>query len=159
MAKRTRATLALEQAGKPFDLLEYTYDPEAGSIGLHAAQALGLPASAVFKTLMVTAGDTPCVAIIPSDRELSLKSLAGAAGKKSAVMMKPADAERISGYHVGGISPLGQRKSLPCFIDASAAVQPFIVVNGGQRGLQIKIAPSHLIETLDAVAASLTAAP
>lgn len=155
MAKRTRATLALEKAGKPFDVLEYDYDPEASSIGLHAAQSLGLPPSMVFKTLMVAAGDEICVALLPSDRELNLKALAAQAGKKSASMLKPADAERISGYHIGGISPLGQKKTLRCFIDESALALPLMVVNGGQRGVQIKVGPADLVAALSATTAKL----
>src|SRR3954447_9625874 len=91
VSKRTPATMALEKAGKPFELLRYEYDPDAPSIGLQAAQALGLAPSVVFKTLMVAAGDEPCIAIIPSDQELSLKAIAAAAGKKSVAMMRPAD--------------------------------------------------------------------
>ena len=155
MSKRTPATMALEKAGKRFELLTYEYDPDAPSIGLQAAEALGLEPSVVFKTLMVVAGDEPCIGIIPSDQELSLKALASAAGKKSAVMMRPADAERISGYHVGGISPLGQKKRLRCFLDASAMALPFLVVTGGQRGLQIKVAPADLVAATSAVVAAL----
>ena len=158
MAKLTPATLAMEKAGKAFELLEYAYDPDAASIGLHAAQSMGLPASVVFKTLMVTAGAEVCVAVLPSDHELNLKALASAAGAKSAAMVKPADAERISGYHIGGISPLGQKKRLRCFMDDSALVLPFIVVNGGQRGLQIKAAPADLIAALSAATAKIATA-
>lgn len=155
MAKGTRATLAVEKAKKPFEILEYQYDPDAPSIGLQAAEALGLPPSMVFKTLMVTAGDEICITLLPSDRELNLKALATVAGKKSAAMLRPADAERISGYHIGGISPLGQKKRLRCFIDESAQRLAFMIVNGGQRGLQIKIAPKDLQAILDARTACL----
>lgn len=145
MGKSTRATQAMEKAGSPFDLLEYEYDPDAASIGLHAAQSMGLPPAQVFKTLMVQAGDEVCLAVVPSNHELNLKALAAAAGKKSAAMVKPADAERISGYKIGGISPLGQKKNLRTFFDDSARGFDFIVVNGGQRGLQIKAAPADLL--------------
>ena len=155
VSKRTPATMVLEKAGKPFELLQYEYDPDAPSIGLQAADALGLAPSVVFKTLMVVAGDEPCIGIIPSDQELSLKAIAAAAGRKSAAMMKPADAERISGYHVGGISPLGQKKRLRCFLDASAMALLFLVVNGGQRGLQIKLAPADLVSATSAMVAAL----
>jgi Cys-tRNA(Pro)/Cys-tRNA(Cys) deacylase len=148
MAKQTPATLALDKAGAPYDLLEYTYDPHAPSIGLHAAHALGLPPAQVFKTLMVKAGDEVCLAVLPSDRELNLKALASQAGAKTASLVKPADAERLSGYHIGGISPLGQKKRLRCFLDASAADLPFLIVNGGRRGLQIKIAPAVLMAAM-----------
>lgn len=155
MARRTPATTAMDKAGKPYELLEYSYDSEAASIGRQAAEAMGLPESQVFKTLMVNAGDEALVAVVPSDRELNLKALAAAAGKKSVAMMKPADAERLTGYKIGGISPLGQKKRLRTFIDASAMDLPFIVVNGGQRGLQIKAAPGNLVSATGAVVAAV----
>jgi Cys-tRNA(Pro)/Cys-tRNA(Cys) deacylase len=156
MAKKTRATLAMEKTGKPFEILNYSYDPNAPSIGLQAAEALGIPPAMVFKTLMLEAGDEICIALLPSDRELSLKAFAAACAKKSAAMLRGEDAERISGYHIGGISPLGQKKALRCVIDESALAQPFIVINGGQRGLQIKAAPADLIVALAAKTAALT---
>jgi Cys-tRNA(Pro)/Cys-tRNA(Cys) deacylase len=157
MAKGTPAATAMRRSGRPFELLEYEYDPDASSIGLQAAEALGLPPSVVFKTLMAATGAEACVAIVPSDRELSLKALAAAAGWKSAAMMRPDDAERVSGYCIGGISPLGQKKRLRCFIDASASALPFMVVNGGRRGLQIKAAPADLAHALGATMAPITA--
>ena len=155
MSKATPATQALAKTGRPFELLEYQYDPDAPSIGLHAAQSLGLPASVVFKTLMVTSGDEMLVAVVPSDRELNLKALAAAAGKKSAAMMKAPDAERVTGFKVGGISPLGQKKRLRTFFDASARNLDFMVVNGGRRGLQIKANPADLIAATGAAVAEL----
>lgn len=155
MARKTPATAAMDKAGKPYELLEYEYDPDAPSIGLHAAEAMGLPASVVFKTLMVSSGDEALVAVVPSDRELNLKALAAAAGKKSIAMMKPADAERLTGFKVGGISPLGQKKRLRTFFDASAQRLEFMVVNGGQRGLQIKAKPADLIAATGAVVAGI----
>lgn len=155
MARTTRATTALAATGRRFEVLAYDYDPEAPSIGLHAAQALGLPPAVVFKTLMTRVGEAPCVALVPSDAELNLKGLAAAAGAKSAVMMPVLEAERLSGYVVGGISPFGQKKRLPCFVDGSALALPFMVVNGGQRGLQIKLAPADLVAALSATLADL----
>ena len=155
MAKKTPATTAMDKSGKPYQVLEYQYDPTAPSIGLQAAQALGLPPSQVFKTLMVRAGDEAVVAIVPSDRELNLKALAAAAGKKSAAMMKGPDAERVTGYKIGGISPLGQKKRLRAFLDDSALALAFIVVNGGQRGLQIKAAAADLMAAAGASAARI----
>lgn len=155
MSKRTPATQAMDKTGRPFELLEYTYDPAADSIGLHAAAAMGLPPDQVFKTLMLTTGDETILAVVPSNHEVSLKALAHVAGKKSAAMLKPADAERISGYKVGGISPLGQKKRLRTFFDESALTHPFIVINGGQRGLQIKAAPADLIAATGAIAAAI----
>jgi Cys-tRNA(Pro)/Cys-tRNA(Cys) deacylase len=158
MGKRTPATTAMEKAKKPFELLEYDYDPDAASIGLQAAEAMGLPPSQVFKTLMVSAGDEPLIAVLPSDKELNLKALAHAAGKKSVAMMKVPDAERLSGYKVGGISPLGQKKRIRTFFDDSALTLPFIVVNGGQRGLQIKAAPRDLMDATGGTAAAIATA-
>ncbi len=155
MGKRTPATTAMEKAGKPFELLEYEYDPNAQSIGLHAAQSMGLPPSQVFKTLMVDAGGEALIGVVPSDRELNLKALAHAADKKSAHMMKVPDAERLSGYKVGGISPLGQKKRIRTFFDESALTFPFIVVNGGQRGLQIKADARDLMDAINATAAAI----
>lgn len=155
MSRKTPATTAMDRARKPYELLEYQYDPDAQSIGLHAAQSMGLPPSQVFKTLMTIAGDEPLIAVLPSDRELNLKALAHAAGKKSVSMMKVPDAERLSGYKVGGVSPLGQKKRLRTFFDSSALTLPFIVVNGGQRGLQIKAAPQDLLEATNGVAADI----
>lgn len=155
MSKRTPATAAMDKAKKPFALLEYRYDPDAASIGLHAAQSLGLPPSQVFKTLMVTAGDEAMIAVVPSDHELNLKALAHATDKKSVQMMAVHDAERLSGFKVGGISPLGQKKRLRTIFDQSALLLPFIVVNGGQRGLQIKAAPTDLIDATGAIVAAI----
>jgi Cys-tRNA(Pro)/Cys-tRNA(Cys) deacylase len=155
MSKRTPATAAMDKAKKPFDLLEYRYDPEAASIGLHAAQSLGLPPSQVFKTLMVEAADEAMIAVVPSDHELNLKALAHATDKKSVRMMAIPDAERLSGFKVGGISPLGQKKHLRTIFDQSALLLPFIVVNGGQRGLQIKAVPLDLIEATGAIVAAI----
>lgn len=155
MAKKTPATMAMDKSGKPYEVLEYEYDPDAQSIGLQAAQAMGLPPSQVFKTLMTLAGDEAVVAIVPSDRELNLKALAAAAGKKSAAMMKGPDAERVTGYKIGGISPLGQKKRLRTFLDDSALGFDFIVVNGGQRGLQIKASPADLMAAIGATNAKL----
>ncbi|MFD2232737.1 Cys-tRNA(Pro) deacylase [Phaeospirillum tilakii] len=153
MSRATPATAAMQRAGKPFELLSYEYDPDAASIGLAAAAALGLPAAQVFKTLMVTAGDEALIAVVPSDHELDLKALAHAAGKKAIRMMPVPEAERLSGYKVGGISPLGQKKRLRTLFDQSALDHLFIVVNGGQRGLQIKAAPADLIAATQATVA------
>jgi Cys-tRNA(Pro)/Cys-tRNA(Cys) deacylase len=142
----------MEQAGVAFQLLEYDYDPSADEIGLQAAQALGKPPSTVFKTLVVAldSGELIC-AIIPADARLNLKSVASAAGAKKADLSDPKKAERTTGYVVGGISPLGQRKRLRTFIDASAPLLDEIVVNGGRRGLQIALSPADLILATSAV--------
>jgi Cys-tRNA(Pro)/Cys-tRNA(Cys) deacylase len=155
MAKATPATVVLERAGVAFILHEYDYDPDAARIGLQAAQALGIEPARLLKTLMAKAGGRAVCVLVPSDREVSLKRLAAAVGAKDAVMLAPAEAERISGYRVGGISPLGQKRKLPVFIEASVLAFPKIVCNGGRRGLQIELAPGALVRLTGATAASL----
>jgi Cys-tRNA(Pro)/Cys-tRNA(Cys) deacylase len=152
----TPAVRALEQAGVAFQLLEYDYDSSADEIGLQAAQALGRHPSTVFKTLVVAldSGELIC-ALIPSDARLNLKAMASAAGARKAELSDPKKAERTTGYVVGGISPLGQRRRLRTFIDASAPPLDEIVVNGGRRGLQIVLRPADLILATSAVVASL----
>jgi len=119
MAKGTPATTALQKAGIAFNLHEYDYDPAAEQIGLQAAEALGVSPARLLKTLMARAGSTVCV-LMPSDRKLSLKKLADAAGSKDAAMLAVPDAERATGYHVGGISPFGHKRRVPAFIDGAA---------------------------------------
>jgi Cys-tRNA(Pro)/Cys-tRNA(Cys) deacylase len=159
MAKGTPATSVLEKAGIAFKLHEYDYDPNAERIGMQAADALGVSPSRLLKTLMAKAGGAVVCVLIASDREVSLKKLAAAAGAKDAAMLPAAEAERITGYHVGGISPLGQRKRVRVFIDAPALAHPTIIFNGGRRGLQIEIAPGELVKLLGATAADLSSAP
>jgi Cys-tRNA(Pro)/Cys-tRNA(Cys) deacylase len=158
MAKGTPATVALEKAKVAFTLHEYDYDPNAARIGMQAAEALGVPPSRLLKTLMAKAGGAVVCVLIASDREVSLKKLATAAGTKDAAMLPAAEAERVTGYHVGGISPLGQRKRVRVFIDAPALAHPTVILNGGRRGLQIEIAPQDLVKLLDATASDLSSA-
>lgn len=156
--KTTRATLALDRAGLRYSLHAYDYDPEAPRIGLQAAEALGVPASRVLKTLMAAVdGRTVCL-LVASDREVSMKRVAAAFSGKSAAMLKPADAERLTGYHVGGISPLGQKRAFPTAIDAGSLTDPAeaIHVNGGGRGLQIRLAEGDLVTALGAQVVPLT---
>jgi Cys-tRNA(Pro)/Cys-tRNA(Cys) deacylase len=154
MAKSTPATLALEKAGVAFTLHEYDYDPNAERIGMQAAEALGIEPARLLKTLMARAGEVVCV-LAPSDREVNLKKLAHATGAKSAAMLGAAEAERLTGYHVGGISPFGQKKRVRVFIEQSALAFPRIVVNGGRRGLQVELAPADLVRVLSATAAEI----
>lgn len=97
----------------------------------------------------------PVCVVVPSDREVSMKKLAAAFHGKSANMMKPAEAERLTGYHVGGISPFGQKKQVPTAIEVAALSEPLVYINGGQRGLQVRLAPADACKALNAVAASL----
>lgn len=155
MSKTTRATQALSQAGVAFTLHAYDYDPDADSIGLHAAAALGIAPGRMLKTLMAEVDGRPVCAVLPSDRELSMKRLAAAFGGKTAKMMRPADAERLTGYHVGGISPFAQKKRVPVAIEQTALAEASVYLNGGQRGLQIEIDPNAACKALGAIATPL----
>ena len=157
MSKATRATKALEEAGIAFSVHVYIYDPDADRIGLQAAEALGEPPSRVLKTLMALVDDRPACVILPSDREVSMKRLAAAFGGKAAQMMKPADAERVSGYRVGGISPFGQMRAVPVAIEAGAMAEDLVYINGGQRGLQVRLSPADAAAVLKAVVAPVVA--
>ncbi|WP_275787919.1 Cys-tRNA(Pro) deacylase [Pararhizobium gei] len=157
MSKSTRATLALIKAGADFTVHTYDYDPSVDRIGMAAAEALGEAPHRVLKTLMAEVDGKPVCVVVPSDREVSMKRLAAAFGGKSAAMMKPADAERLTGYHVGGISPFGQKKRVPTALEETALTEPFVYINGGQRGLQVRLAPADACKALNAVAVSLVA--
>ncbi|MGK9052039.1 Cys-tRNA(Pro) deacylase [Neorhizobium petrolearium] len=157
MSKTTRATQALEKAGVAFTTVSYDYDQNADRIGLQAAEAIGEEPRRVLKTLMAEVDGKPVCVVVPSDREVSMKKLAAAFGGKSANMMKPADAERATGYHVGGISPFGQKKQVPAAIEATALDEPHVYINGGQRGLQVRLDPKAARDVLKAVAAPLVA--
>lgn len=157
MAKTTRATQSLSRLGIAFTVHAYDYDPDAESIGLQAAEALGEHPSRVLKTLMAELDGKPVCVVLPSDREVSMKKLASALGGKSASMMKPAEAERLTGYHVGGISPFGQKKVVPTAIELAALAESHVFINAGQRGLQVRLDPKDAQEALKAVAASVVA--
>ncbi|KQV42169.1 cys-tRNA(pro)/cys-tRNA(cys) deacylase [Rhizobium sp. Root73] len=157
MSKSTRATLALTKAAAAFTVHTYDYDPSADRIGMAAAEALGEEPCRVLKTLMAEVDGKPVCVVVPSDREVSMKKLAAAFQGKSANMMKPAEAERLTGYHVGGISPFGQKKQVPTAIEEAALAEPLVYINGGQRGLQVRLAPDEARKALNAVAAPLIA--
>lgn len=157
MSMATRATQALQRAGVAFSLHAYAYDPHAAQIGLQAAEALGEEPGRVLKTLMTLLDGRPVCAILPSDQELSMKRLAAAAGGKSAQMMPQAEAERVSGYVVGGISPFGQKRRLPTVIEETALRHDLVFLNGGQRGLQLRISPHDAATALGAIIAPLIA--
>lgn len=157
MSNRTPAVAALTKAGVAFDIVAYAYDPGADRIGLQAAEALGEPPSRVLKTLMAKVDGKPACVVVPSDREVSMKRLAAALGGKSAEMMAPADAERITGYRVGGISPFGQKRPAPTVIEQAALSEPYVFVNAGQRGLQLKLDPAAARAAMGATAAAVIA--
>jgi Cys-tRNA(Pro)/Cys-tRNA(Cys) deacylase len=157
MSKSTRATKALEQAGIAFTTVTYDYDPDADRIGMQAAEAIGEDPARVLKTLMALVDGKPVCVVVPSDKEVSMKKLAAAFGGKAAQMMKPADAERISGYKVGGISAFGQMKPPRVAIEAAAMTHDLIYMNGGQRGLQVRLKPGDAAAALKAIVAPLVA--
>jgi Cys-tRNA(Pro)/Cys-tRNA(Cys) deacylase len=138
--KGTPAIVAAEKAGVAFSVHEYEHDPKAPSYGLEAADELGVDPARVFKTLVADVDGAYTVAIVPVEAELDLKAL----GKRAA-MAKPADAERITGYVTGGISPLGQRRRLATVLDESALEHATIHVSAGRRGLEIELAPADLL--------------
>ena len=160
MAKGTPATLVLEKAGIAFTLHEYDYDPNASRIGMQAAEALGIEPARLFKTLMAkiltTTGQEVVCVLLASDREVNLKKLATAAGAKSAAMVGAQEAERITGYHVGGISAFGQRKRVRTLIDQAALTFPKLVMNGGRRGLQVELAAEDAVRALGAMVAEIS---
>ena len=155
MANETQATRALAKAGVAFSVHVYDYDPGAERVGLQAAEALGEEPHRVLKTLMALVDGRPVCAIVPSDAEVAMKRLAAAFGGKAAEMMKPADAERLTGYRVGGISPFGQKRRVPTAIEETSLGEDLVYINGGQRGLQVRLDPNAAREALDAVAAPL----
>lgn len=157
MSKVTRATKMLEQARVPFTVHSYEYNGDADRIGLQAAEALGEDPARVLKSLMALVDGKPVCVIVPSDREVSMKKLAAAFGGKAAQMMKPSDAERLSGYKVGGISPFGQMRSPRTAIEEQATAHDLVFINGGQRGLQVRLNPRDAVALLSAIVAPLTA--
>jgi len=157
MPRVTRATQALKAAGVPFTVHTYDYDPDAERAGLQAAEALSESPERVLKTLIATVDGKPVCAVIPSDRELSMKKLATVFAGKSAAMIAPADAERITGYVVGGISPFGQKRRLRAAIADEAMIHDRVYINGGGRGLQVHLSPRDAAQYLNAIVAPLTA--
>lgn len=157
MSKTTRATQALAKAGVSFTVHIYDYDPNADRVGIQAAEALGEDPARVLKTLMAEVDGKPVCVIVPSDQEVSMKKLASAFKGKSANMMKPADAERLTGFVVGGISPFGQKKPVPTAIEEAALAHDQVYMNGGQRGLQVRLAPRDVMAALKAIAAPVIA--
>jgi Cys-tRNA(Pro)/Cys-tRNA(Cys) deacylase len=157
VSKATRATTALTRAGVAFTLHDYDYDADADSIGLAAAAALGEDPGRVLKTLMALVDGKPACVVVPSDREVSMKKLAAAFGGRSASMMKPAEAERITGYKVGGISPFGQMRRVRVVIEETAVAHDLVYLNGGQRGLQLRLGPREVVALLKAVVAPVVA--
>jgi Cys-tRNA(Pro)/Cys-tRNA(Cys) deacylase len=146
----TPATVALTKAGLAFTTHAYEHDPAAKSFGLEAAEALGLAPEQVYKTLLVKVDGKLAVGVVPVDRQLDLKAVAAALEGKRAVMADPGVAERSTGYVVGGISPIGQKRPLPTVVDSSATEYDIVYVSGGRRGLDVGLSPADLITVTSA---------
>ena len=157
MSKATPATRALEAARIAFTPRPYDYDPGDQRVGLQAAAAVGEPAHLVLKTLVAMADGKPVCLVLPSDREVSLKKVAAALSAKSAAMAPPADAERITGYRIGGVSPFGQKRRLPTLFEISALDNAYVLINGGQRGLLLQLAPADAVQAAGATTAAIIA--
>ena len=147
----------LESKGVAVTLHPYDYDPDAESVGLAAARALGIDPTVMLKTLMVEVDGKPFCCVIPSDRQLSMKKVAAAFGGKAAAMMPPTKAEKLTGYRVGGISPFGSKRAVAVAIEVSACGAEKVWINAGQRGLLLGIAPAQALAVLGAQAVTLIA--
>lgn len=151
----TPATVALVAAGIEHTLHPYAHEPGVNNFGREAAEALGVSADRVFKTLLTRADGQLVVGIVPVSGQLDLKAMARAVGASKAVMADPADAQRATGYVVGGISPIGQRRSHRTVLDESALVHDTVFVSGGRRGLDLELAPDDLVLATAATVAAI----
>ncbi len=142
----TPAINTAKKAKITFNIHPYDHDPEARAYGEEAAEKLGIPEDRIFKTLVVSLdGSRLAVAVVPVSRQLDLKAMAKAAGSKRSAMADGTDVQRTTGYVLGGVSPLGQKKILKTIIDASAMTYDTIYVSAGKRGLQIELSPNDLV--------------
>ncbi len=151
----TPALVVLASSGVAYTQHEYQHSPGAEDYGKEASDALGVGGGRVFKTLIVEADGSLVVAMIPTSRHLSLKAVAGAVGAKRAKMAAVSDAQRATGYVVGGISPLGQRKRMRTVLDRSSLDWSTIYVSGGRRGLSVELAGRDLAQLTGAIAADI----
>jgi Cys-tRNA(Pro)/Cys-tRNA(Cys) deacylase len=149
--------VALQRAGVAYTSHPYAHDPAASSYGHEAADLLGLNPAQVFKTLLAEVDGALVVALVPVTGRLDLKALASAVGGKRAAMAEPAAAERATGYVVGGISPLGQKRALRTVVDESAAQHDTVYVSGGRRGLDLGLSPADLLALTAATTAPIAA--
>jgi len=153
----TPAVAALRRQGVGHRLLGYRHDPAAASYGLEAAEALDLPPAAVCKTLIVAApAGRLFMALVPVTGDLDLKRAAAALGCKRLALAAAPQAERATGYVLGGISPFGQRRRLAAVVDATVHEHERVYVSGGRRGLEIELSPQDLIQQTGAVVAAIT---
>lgn len=141
----TPATMTLDRAGIRYERHPYHHDPAAPAFGPEAAEALGVPPERVFKTIVVDTGTGLGVGIVPVSGRLDLKAMAAALGHKSCTLAEVAVAERSSGYVVGGISPIGQKRALPTVLDTSALAHETVYVSGGRRGFDLELSPTDLL--------------
>ncbi|WP_417222061.1 Cys-tRNA(Pro) deacylase [Amphritea sp.] len=154
----TPAIKLAKRAKISFTLHEYAHDPDCDSYGDEAAKALNILPQQVYKTLMVALnGDNRqlAVAVVPVAGQLNLKAAASALKAKKVTMAEPQQAQRSSGYLVGGISPLGQKKRLPTLLDDSASEFETIFVSAGKRGLEVELSPADLLQLTNGVMASI----
>lgn len=154
-ADSTPATAHLHREGIAFTPHTYVHDPRAESFGLEAAEALGLEPELVFKTLLVDLDGELVVGIVPVTTKLDLKALAATLGGKRAHLADPVLAQRATGYVLGGISPIGQKKDHRTVIDQTVALWPSVYVSGGRRGLDLELAPDDLIAATGALTAPI----
>jgi len=153
--RSTPALAALTVAGVSFIVRPYRHDRGAPSYGLEAAAALGVEPQRVFKTLMASVDDVLVAAVVPVSGSLDLKALAQALGGRKASMAEPMLVQRRTGYVLGGIAPIGQRQPCRVVIDISALSQDTMLVSGGQRGLDVELAPGDLIDVTGALTAPI----
>lgn len=160
-SRGTRAVDVLRRAGVPHTLHEYAPDVGAtkreGGRGyaLEAVDALGIDAGRVFKTIVVVVDGRPALAVVPADSDVDLKAIADALGARKASIAPPAEAERATGYVLGGISPLGTRRLMATVVDVSAVGYPTIHVSAGRRGLEIELAGADLVATVSGSVAAV----
>lgn len=153
--KATPATRLLRSGGIPHQIHVYEHNPHETSYGAEAVRALGVAQERVFKTLVATVDDQLIVGIIPVAAQLDLKALAAAAGGKKATMADVGLVQRTTGYVTGGVSPLGQKRPLPTFVDVSAQNHNTVYCSGGRRGLEIELAPFDLVRLTSATFAQI----
>lgn len=151
----TPATTALDRAGVRYDTVDYELPDADGGYGAAVVDALGLDPDTVGKTLVADVDGRPVVAVVGVGRTLDLKALARAAGGKRAQMAEPSVAERLTGYVVGGIAPLGHRRPLAVFMDQALTHADIVHVSGGRRGLELSLAPADLVAATDATVAAI----
>lgn len=156
---KTPAVAMLSRAAVDFTVHEYHHDPANHAFGLETVEALGIPARRVFKTLIAELPGQRArhvCAVVPVTGQLDLKALAQVCGAKKAGMTDPATAERLTGYVVGGISPLGQKRRLPVYLDESAREQSTILVSGGRRGFSVELSADDLLRVVNGSFAALS---